>query len=236
MTTQRIHRAVGGAIVIVLTTATLALANTFPVVSRSLTVIGTCTLTANPSTTTVTADTEARQGSATSNFGTATSMNVASGSSLNRRIYIRFDLTKCSPAIPSTVTVKLATLRLFVTALPAVCRTHDIFRVTSSWTESTLTWNNQPFGTSINNPASGSRTSSLDVGASPCQNSASTQYVTGWAVAADVQAFVSGTATNNGWMIRDDVEGSSTTRTGTYSTKNLGTLARAPQLVVTYTV
>jgi hypothetical protein len=35
-------------------------------------------------------------------------------------------------------------------------------------------------------------------------------------------------------MIRDDAEGSSTTRTTTFSTKNLGTLAQAPQLVVTY--
>jgi hypothetical protein len=46
---------------------------------------------------------------------------------------------------------------------------------------------------------------------------------------------VAGAATNFGWMIRDDVEGSASARASTYSTKNLGTLAQSPQLVVTYT-
>jgi hypothetical protein len=35
-------------------------------------------------------------------------------------------------------------------------------------------------------------------------------------------------------MIRDDVEGSLTTRTATFSAKELGTVAQGPQLVVTY--
>jgi hypothetical protein len=35
-------------------------------------------------------------------------------------------------------------------------------------------------------------------------------------------------------MLRDDVEGSATARTATFSAKNLNTLAQAPQLIVTY--
>ena len=161
-------------------------------------------------------------------------MPVASAASANRRVYLRFDLTRCSPLIPATASVKVATLRLFVSVLPTVCRTYDIFDVAASWTETAITWNNQPFGTTINNPASGTRTASLNVGASPCQNQTANSYLSGFDVTTDVAGFVAGTLANNGWMIRDDVEGSATARTGTLSAKNLNTLAQAPQLVITY--
>jgi hypothetical protein len=35
-------------------------------------------------------------------------------------------------------------------------------------------------------------------------------------------------------MIRDDVEGSATTRTATFTAKELGTIVQEPQLVITY--
>ncbi len=37
-------------------------------------------------------------------------------------------------------------------------------------------------------------------------------------------------------MIRDDAEGSAATRTTTFAAKELGTVAQAPQLVITYVV
>jgi hypothetical protein len=149
-------------------------------------------------------------------------------------MYIRFDLTQCSPTIPSSSTIRLATLRIYVSALPAACRTIDIFRSTATWTETGITWTNQPFGTTLNNPASGSRTGSFNVGTpAGCQNLAA-GYVVGATVTTDVAAFAGGTS-NFGWMLRDDVEASATTRTTTFSAKNLGTLAQAPQLVITYT-
>ena len=67
-----------------------------------------------------------------------------------------------------------------------------------------------------------------------CQNQATGAYVIGGTVTADVATFVAGTATNFGWMIRDDTEGSATTRTATFSAKELGTVAQEPQLVITY--
>jgi hypothetical protein len=202
--------------------------------SQNFTPYRTCTITATPVATTAVADTTARQGSATSNFGALTTETVSSGSGVNQRIYLRFDLTACSPAIPSTATVRLATLRLYMTAVPAACRVLDLFPVTASWGETTLTWNNQPFGTTLNNPASGSRTGIFSVGTpAGCQNQAA-GYVTGGTVTSDVSRFVAGSATNFGWMIRDDVEGSATTRTATFSAKELGTVAQEPQLVITY--
>lgn len=201
--------------------------------SQNFTPYRTCTITATPATTTAVIDTTVRQGTATTNFGALTTLTVSSGAGINQRIYVKFDLTTCVPTIPSTAIVRLATLRIYVTVLPAACRTVDIFKVTAAWTEAAITWNNQPFGATINNPASGTRSGTFNVGTPVgCQNLA-VGYVTG-TLTSDVATFVAGTSTNFGWMLRDDVEGSATTRTSTYSAKELGTVAQEPQLVVTY--
>ena len=204
------------------------------VTSQPLTPYRTCPITATPATTTAVADTTARQGSATSNFGALTTLTVSSASGANQRTYLRFDLTVCSPAIPATAIVRLATLRLYMTAVPAACRVLDLFPSTATWGETTLTWNNQPFGATINNPPTGSRTGTFSVGTpAGCQNQAA-GYATGGTVTSDVASFVAGSVTNFGWMIRDDTEGSATTRTATFSAKELGTVAQEPQLVITY--
>ena len=203
--------------------------------SQRFTPYRTCVLSGTPATTTAATDASVRQGAATSNFGASTTNDIASGSAANRRLYVRFDLTQCSPAIASSAVIRLATLRMYTTALPAVCRTVDVFRVTATWTEAGITWNNQPFGTTINNPAIGSATDTYGAGTPVgCENLTVGSYLTGAVVTADVAAFVAGTATNFGWMLRDDVEGSVTVRTQTYSAKNLGTASQAPQLVITY--
>lgn len=203
--------------------------------SQNLTPYRTCTITGTPASSTAVADASVRQGSPASNFGTQTTNNVATGLVANRRLYVRFDLSVCSPTVPSSATVRLATIRLYVTGLPASCRTVDAFRVTSAWAESSITWNNQPFGTTLNNPASGSASSAITVGTpAGCQNLSTGTYLVGLTVTSDVVAFVAGTASNFGWMLRDDVEGNASTLTSTLSAKDLGTVAQAPQLVVTY--
>ncbi len=205
--------------------------------SQRLTPVRTCVITATPSTTTSVIDAEVRQSAATTNYGTATTLVVSSGVNANRRAYLMFNLAACSPAIPTTATIRLATLRLYASALPAACRTLDIFRATAAWTEAGVTWNNQPFGTTINNPVNTSRTDSFNIGTpAGCENLTTGAYIGGAAVTADVASFVAGGATNFGWMIRDDTEGSATVRTVTFSAKNLGTLAQAPQLIVNYVV
>jgi xanthosine utilization system XapX-like protein len=203
--------------------------------SQNLTPYRTCTITATPSTTTAVTDTTARQGTANGNFGALNTVTVSSGNGVNQRTYLRFDLTVCSPAIPASAIVRLATLRLYMTAAPAACRILDLFPVTAAWVETTLTWNNQPFGTTLNNPPTASRTGTFSVGTpAGCQNQAAGAYVVGGTVTTDVASFVAGGATNFGWMIRDDTEGSATTRTATFTAKELATMAQEPQLVVTY--
>jgi len=202
--------------------------------SQNFTPYRTCTITATPTTTTAVTDTTARQGTANGNFGALTTVTVSSGNGVNQRTYLRFDLTVCSPAIPASAIVRLATLRLYMTAVPAACRVLDLFPPTAAWVETTLTWNNQPFGATINNPPTASRTGTFSVGTpAGCQNQA-VGYVAGGTVTSDVASFVAGSVTNFGWMIRDDTEGSGTTRTATFSAKELGTIAQEPQLVITY--
>ncbi|PZR60740.1 MAG: hypothetical protein DLM71_10410 [Chloroflexi bacterium] len=203
--------------------------------SQAFTPYRTCTISATPATTGAVLDSTVSQGSPTSNLGALTVLTVSSASGVNQRVYLKFDLTRCSPAIPASAIVRLATLRLYMTAVPAACRTIDIFRVPSSWTETGITWNNQPFGTSINNPASATRSGSFAVGTPVgCQNQTAGAYISGGTVTGDVASFVAGGSTNLGWMLRDDAEGSPTTRTATFASKQLGTVAQVPQLVVSY--
>ena len=203
--------------------------------SQAFTPYRTCTITATPVATTAVVDTTVRQGSATTNFGATNPLTVSSGTGINQRIYLKFDLTTCTPAIPASAIVRLATLRLYVTAMAAPCRTLDIFQVGAAWTEGVITWNNQPFGAAINNPGTAARSGSFNVGgAGGCQNTTVGAYIVGGTVTADVASFVSGGSSNLGWMIRDDAEGSGATRTTTFAAKELGTVAQEPQLVVTY--
>lgn len=211
-------------------------ASSVPVSGGRLTSYRSCTLSATPSSTTSVTDATVKQATPTTAAGTASTIVVSSSTNANQRIYVRFDLTRCSPVIPATATVKLATLRLFATALAGACRTIDVFRVATTWTEATLTWNTQPYGTTINNPATGSRTDSFNAGTpTGCENLTANAYVSGAIVTTDVAAFVAGSTTNAGWMLRDDVEGSSTARTTTFASKDAAVVNRAPQLIVSWT-
>ena len=214
-----------------LASVTVGSASSLSVSSKSVTTSRTCSIITTNSTGGV--DAYVRQGSASSNFGTASSANVASSLTDSRRIYLRFDLTVCSPAIPSSATVTNALLRINSSVQPALaCRTHDVFRVGSAWTETGITWNTQPFGTALNNPPSGERTAGMEIG-DLCATNSGNGYVTGWNVTSDVDAWIKGTATNNGWMIRDDSE-ALLGPTSTYRTREANSVTLDPWLVITY--
>jgi hypothetical protein len=184
--------------------------------SASSVPISTCTLTSG-------ADTYADEGSGGSNFGTATTMHVRSAVTLvllqdNKRSFVRFDLSSCS--IPSSARVLTAKMRLFMSTAPSASRTYQVHRLTQSWGETTLTWNNQP-------TAAGTATASAATG--------TTSNVTiEWNVLADVSAFVAGTSTNQGWRVRDSAEGSGTAREGRFNTREHTTVSQRPSLEITY--
>jgi hypothetical protein len=206
------------------------------VASTNLTVYATCTLSGTTGASASVEDSYVDENAPTTPNGSSATMNSQSRNNRNRRSYVSFDLTTCAPSVPSSAIVTGATLRLWVTAVPvATCRTEDVFAVTSAWTQSAITWNNQPFGTATNSPASAARTDSITIGSGAgCTVGSAAQYVA-WNVTSNVATFVSGGATNFGWMIRDDAEGANGVGFAVaFSTSNAGSVPQAPQLVVTY--
>jgi hypothetical protein len=232
---SRCRVAGAAAAVLAVGTATVEAAN-LNLTSQHLTSLATCALVSYPAAAPIAADSFVAQASPTMTAGSATTISVASWSGANVRAYVRFDLTQCLVSLPASGIVRAATLRLFVTAMSSACRTLDVFAAPSSWTESTVDWQNQPVGTATNNPPSAQRTSFAQVGSSAsCANKTVNQYVA-WDVTADLGKFVAGTATNSGWLIRDDIEDSSTFKTEVFTSQDAGTLSQAPQLIVSYTL
>ena len=164
---------------------------------------------AAPGTQTLTsvADSLVAEAAPTINYGTdATNFGVRSYSGGDARSLLRFNL----PSIPSGCSVTGATLRLYTTS-GAAGRTLEVGLVSSSWTETTVTWNNQP-------ATSGS--------------AATTASGTGWReldVAAHVQTMYGGS--NNGWLLRDASENSGTIMDQVIHPREN---TNAPQLVITF--
>ncbi len=232
-------RAVGGLVgCLVLVTAlgvSSGAAANLPIQAEPLTEYRTCILTATPASTSDVRDATVDENSADTNHGSAAQLELTRRKKRNQRTYLWFDLASCAPNIPPSATVRAATLRLFVTGRPSGCQTVDIFAVPSAWTESGVTWNNQPFGPAVNNPASGARTDSFDVGTSGgCENNQPDTYIVGADVLADVAGFAAG-GTNRGWMLRHDDEDVNPERTITFASKENGVVGEAPQLVISWT-
>jgi hypothetical protein len=208
--------------------AGLGFAAGFPVTSQALTIFTSadtvpataCTLTA------AAADSYAEEASPLSNFGAATTLDVRSGAiqivlvtiPQNKRSFVRFDLSSCS--IPSTARVATAQLELFLSTPPSSSRTYQAHQVTQAWNETNLNWNNQP-------TVAASATSSTATGTT-------TNVAIAWDVRADVQAFVAGTATNNGWRLKDLTESANPAIEGRFNSREHGSASQRPTLVVTY--
>ncbi|MBD0328876.1 MAG: DNRLRE domain-containing protein [Thermoleophilia bacterium] len=195
-----------------------AYAATLGVTSRQLTessravVVQTCTLSA------ATADSYTREDAGSSNFGTATTLDVRNLLAARRFSFVRFDLSSC--AIPSGAWVESATLTLTVLAAPLTSLTYEVHRVTAGWGQGTITWSNQPV-------VSPSPSATFTTGTT----APATRQV---AVTADVDAFVAGTATNNGWRIRDPNTLSTGATLVQFASTENGTAANRPRLEIRY--
>ena len=178
----------------------------------------TCTLTNSPTKTA--ADAYVDETLASSNFGSAATLDVKASLLLLRRYaFIRFDLSSCS--IPAGANVQSATLSLVLVGAPTSSRTYTLARVTAAWTESGINWNNQP---------------AVDATPSLTFAVGTTGNVTyNLSVARDVQDFLSGAVTNNGWRIVDfDSISGTLSFAGQFGSSENGTTANRPQLRITY--
>src|SRR5438876_449594 len=104
-----------------------------------------------------------------------------------QRTFLRFNLSGISGTINSSK------LRMFISAEgnSAPNRTHDVHRVTATWTDTSITWNNQP---AVAGSPTNSQTTPL--------TSAVPTFMR-WTVTSDVAAFVAGTFSNFGWRVSD---------------------------------
>lgn len=173
--------------------------------------VTTCTLTS-------VADTYADENNTGTNFGTSTNFRVQSRNARDRRAFVRFNLPTC--AIPAVADVRTASLRLYQATAPGASRTLDVHRATAAWVETTLTWAAQPAvtGTATTSTASGTTSG----------------VVLAFNVLTDVDAFVAGTLTNQGWRIKDRTEDSGTTYQSSLVPREGTTTTQRPQLVITY--
>jgi hypothetical protein len=167
----------------------------------------------NAITTTITltpvADSYVRDGTyANTNFGTAVTLYTKTdGSGFNRNTFLKFDLSKI------TGTVQSAQLRLYGSFTSADTGTLGVYSVAvSSWTETGITWNNQPL-----------------ISASPLYrlavSNSTPQYVS-----LDVTGYVK---INAGSLISLALHMASTPNQQPYAVNSRESTSNKPQLVVT---
>ena len=161
------------------------------------------------------------------NYGTAPSVAIqVYGTTGRQRSIVQFDLS----SIPSDATIDTATLRLKTgSCVKGSCtgRTVWAYRLTQSWTETGSTWNT--YDGSNNWGAAGGDYTTSGGGSSTVPSMGSWQQ---WDVQTIVQAWVDGTSTNYGFLLRDSNESYSTNTAWTYSSREG---ASDPQLYISYT-
>jgi hypothetical protein len=222
----RTRRLAAVVVVILATSATIAGATAVTIASGLLATSSktlthaTCTLQGTAQS----IDSEVRSASPTTNYGTQTTM-VVEGTGSQRKVYVQFTLSACSPTLPSNAEVDSATLTLYATTVGGT-RTLKLYRTTSTWTETGITWNTQPTST----PAS--PTTSFSVSATGNQTID---------VSNDVNDFLQtspsalppygAVVTNYGWMVDDEATG---TTQITFASSENGTTTHQPKLVIAY--
>lgn len=164
------------------------------------------------------ADTYIAEASSGTNFGTETGFSVTSLLLGNQHGLVRFDLSTC--AIPADATVLSADLTLHLSTAPSLARMHAGHRVTEAWSETSVTWDDQP---------SAATTATATISTGTTDGVTRTLDVT-----SDVADFVAGTAVNEGWSLEDTLEGDAVGMTGTYSSREHATTGEHPVLAVTY--
>jgi hypothetical protein len=147
--------------------------------ARTWTVVAAC----NAVTLGADRDSWVKSGATSSNFGTDSILKVDSKSGDNARALVRFNL----PQIPAGCSVTNVKLRLYASSYKEN-RTLQAFRLNGNWTETGVTWGNQPTTTGT---------------AATAPSRTSPGYVE-WTVTSLVQAMYSGA--NHGFLIRDASE------------------------------
>jgi hypothetical protein len=155
------------------------------------------------------ADSWISESSPSSNYGTDSIVKVDSKAGSDARALFRFNL----PAMPAGCEVVQAKLRLYAGSYKEG-RTLEAVRLAASWTESLVTWGNQPATT----------------GAVATTPSGSALGYREWIVTSQVGAMY--TSGNFGFLIRDSSENGSGNEQGLHSREKIPN--NVPELVITF--
>ena len=162
-----------------------------------------------------TADSYVNQALPGTNYGTATTMYIQAKTKTAKRALAQFDLS----SIPSGSTINSATLELYAASIVGTT-TLNVHRITGTWTETGVTWTNQPSFTST---ADASISGGSGVGWRI------------WNVLSVVQSWYNGTNTNYGLLVKCSTETGITAITYTFATKEYSTTTYRPILRINYT-
>jgi hypothetical protein len=171
---------------------------------------------------------------------------AATGGGARGRALLRFDLS----AVPSNAVIQSATLRFTVIQGPfgGVASSFGVHRFLKPWAEGIgagnqgvlaqngeTTWRSQFHGSSLwSQPGSTSGDDHVASSSGSVEvNALATYAISEAGIAADVQAWASGAATNHGWIMISDGEGTLSTARRVASRESPG---GAPSLEIQYTV
>jgi len=118
-------------------------------------------------------------------------LRVRSLEGKNQRSLIQFDPMS---GIPPGSQIIDAYIRTWLNFPPVESRLFDMHRITEAWTDTSVTWNNQPEYTPL-------VTTTLDTGVEPLWLE--------WDATSDIQRFFNGSVVNHGWLIKDHSEDAS---------------------------
>lgn len=166
------------------------------------------------------ADAQVVEGYPSSNYGTKTYLYVqsaGSGSYLDERAWLKFDIASL---LPSGATLTSAKLKMYAWKAGSVAMNASVHGGTSdSWTETGVTWNSQPaFGTAL-------ATTTLAAG------SIGVWY--NWDVTGHLQEKLSAGATSLSLMVKPETEGAATAQTWGFESKEYS--SGQPVLEIEYT-
>ncbi len=183
----------------------------------------TCTISAP------TNDSWIRSNRASNNYGGQTKLDVrpknSSGKNI-RRSLVHFDLNnsdclETGLPLPIESVAISAELQFTIKREPSTQRQLAVTRILQSWSEESVTWNNQPI---------------KEVTSTDISNTGTVGSTMSWDVSADVSQFVDGSLANYGWILTDIDEDISTSGSGaiTRLTSKEDSSMQQPTLVIKY--
>ncbi len=152
---------------------------------------------------------------ADTNYGSDTSLYSQQRTSQARRALIQFGLS----AIPSGSVINSATLEMYATSATG-SNTIELHRITSSWSEGSVTWESQPsFDSSATSTLSGINSTGWKV----------------WDVKSLIEGYLSGTFTNCGFLLKSQTETGAQLISTTFASRENSNTSQRPVLRINYT-